>query len=246
VAAVIATLAALPAVGVGAPTSAPTRPAVSNAKGKLFLPALGDWEGSVNGFPASFRLRYAHTASGALRYGLDKLAVLRPASCAVSPSRYQEDLIDSVNPNPLGRSGSLGLGRFGFGGQLNGARSATLTKRYRVDSCMGTLSWHMHPAKRVAVQDGRWRIRYRNGASGTFRVEAGGRVAAGIDIPSAVTDCNRLGGQFDLFIGPNGQAGLSQPNLRASIRFTKRRGSGTVDGGGRSCDKGPLRFNVSR
>jgi hypothetical protein len=229
-------------VGAAAAGGGSARPAISPLNGKPFIPVLGDWEGTVNGFPASFRLRYERTSSGALRYGIDKLVVLSPSSCPVKSSQYSEDVIDSTNPNPLARAGALGLTRFGFGGRLVGARSATLTRHYRAGACQGTLSWRMHPATRRPVLAGRWKIRYADGESGTFHVEAAGRLASAIVIPSAITSCNGLLGEFDLFIGPDGKARLDQRNLRASITFTKKSGSGSVSG--RGCAR--LRFTVSR
>jgi hypothetical protein len=146
--------------------------------------------------------------------------------------------------NPLGRSGSLGLSRFGFGGDLLGARSATLSRGYRIGSCSGTLTWHMRPGVRRPIQGGLWRLRYADGGSSGFRVQAGGRLATKIDIPAALTSCNGVSGQVDLFIGPGGQASLSQRRLKVSIHFSRRAGTGQIDGGS-GCSNGPLRFRVS-
>jgi hypothetical protein len=220
-------------------------PSISPAHGKRFVPALGDWEGTANGFPASFRLSYGRDSRGNLSYGLDTLVALRPAGCPVSSSRYAEDVISSTRVNPLGRAGSLGLSRFGFGGAMRAARTATLSTRYRLGSCSGTLNWHMHPATRTPVQDGLWHLHYPGGESSSFRVQAGGRLASQIDVAPALKRCNGVSGQYDLFIGPNGRAGTSQRGLRASIRFTRRGGSGQIDGAGSGCAKGPFHFSVS-
>jgi hypothetical protein len=220
-------------------------PSISVPGGGRFVPALGDWEGTANGFPASFRLSYGPDANGDLNYGLDRLVALRPAGCPVSSSRYSEDVISARRLNPFGAAGSLGLSRFKFGGAMQGARKATLSTRYRVGGCSGTLTWHMRPATRTPVQDGVWRLHYSGGGSSRFRVQSGGRLASQIDVPAALERCNGVSGQYDLFIGPNGRAGISRPRLRASIRFSRRGGSGQVDDPGGGCANGPFRFTVS-
>jgi hypothetical protein len=220
------------------------RPTVSSKSGHRFAPALGDWEGTANGFPASFRLRFGGAPSGGRTYGLDELVALSPVGCPVSSSHYAEHVLSSRLVNPLGRSGSLGLSKFGFGGDLFGARSATLSRRYRTGSCSGTLTWHMRPAVRRPVQDGLWQMRDAAGHSSVFRVQAAGRLATRIEIPAAVTRCSGVSGRLDLFIGPGGLATISQRRMRMSIRFTRRDGTGQIDG--RGCANGPLRFRVSR
>jgi hypothetical protein len=220
-------------------------PSISVAGGKRVVPALGDWEGIANGFPASFRLSYGPDANGNLNYGLQTLVALRPVGCPVSSSRYAEDVLSARRLNPLGPAGSLGLSRFEFGGALQGARTATLSTRYRIAGCSGTLTWQMRPATRTPVQDGVWRLHYPSGASSRFRVQAGGRLASQIDVPSALKRCNGVSGQYDLFIGPNGRGSISQHRLRASIRFTRRGGSGQIDGPAGGCANGPFHFTVS-
>jgi hypothetical protein len=221
-----------------------SHPTVVLRSGKSFRPALGDWEGTVNGLTASFQLSYGQTPDGA-SYGIDHLVALRPAGCPAAVGHYVEDVISSAVATPFGAHGSLGLSRFKFGGGLSGSRSATLTRRYHVDGCSRTLSWTMHPANRRVVTDGAWKISYTGGGSGTFHVIGGGRLATAITVPSSITRCNGMAGKFDLFIGPKGTASISQAGLRATIEFTRRGGSGRINSDGAGCAGGPFRFRVS-
>jgi hypothetical protein len=228
---------------VGHPIQGTSRPPITLRSGQSFRPTLGDWEGTANGLPASFQLSYGRTR-GSARYGIDQLVALRPATCPATAGRYAEDVIASTVATPLGAHGSLGLSRFTFGGSLSGARTATLTRPYHVAGCSRTLSWKMHPATRRAVSDGVWKASY-GGGSGTFHVLANGRLATAITVPSSITRCNGMAGKFDLFIGPNGTARISQPGLRATIQFTRRGGSGRINSDGAGCAGGPFRFRVS-
>jgi hypothetical protein len=219
------------------------RTPITLRSGKSFRPTLGDWEGTINGLPASFELSYGHT-SGAARYGLDDLVAVRPAGCPAIAGHYMEDVLASTVATPLGANGSLGLSRFKFGGSLSGARSATLTRTFRVGGCTRTLSWTMRPATRRTVTDGVWTAAYSGGGTSTLRVQAAGRLATAVTIPPAMTRCNGLAGKFDMFIGSNGTATLSQPGLRATIQFTRRGGSGRINSDGTGCGGGPFRFSV--
>ncbi len=219
------------------------RAPITLRSGKSFRPTLGDWEGTINGLPASFDLSYGQT-SGAARYGLDDLVALRPTGCPAIAGHDTADVLASTVATPLGANGSLGLSRFKFGGSLSGARSAALTRKFRVGGCTRTLSWTMHPATRRTVTDGVWRAAYSTGATSTFRVQAAGRLATALTIPPAMTRCNGMAGDLDMFIGPNGTATLSQPGLRATIQFSRRGGSGHIDSDGTGCAGGPFGFSV--
>jgi hypothetical protein len=220
-----------------------SRPPITLRSGTSFRPTLGDWEGTVNGLPASFQLSYGQTRSAG--YGIDDLVALRPAGCPATAGHYVEDVIASTVATPLRAHGSLGLSRLKFGGSLSGGRTATLTRRYRVGGCTRTLRWTMHPATRRAVTDGVWKVSYNGGGSGRFHVLAGGRLATALAVPTAMTRCNGLAGKFDLFIGPSGTARLSQTGLRATIQFTRRGGNGRINSDGAGCAGGPFRFRVS-
>jgi hypothetical protein len=220
-----------------------SHPPITLRNGKSFRPTLGDWEGTINGLPASFAMSYGNT-SGATRYGLNDLVALRPAGCPATAGHDVADVLSSTVAAPLGANGSLGLSRFKFGGSLSAARAATLTRRYRVGGCSRTLSWTMHPATRRAVTDGMWTATYNGGATSTFRVLAAGRLATAVTIPPALTRCNGMAGKLDMFIAANGTATLSQAGLRATIQFTRKGGSGRIDSDGAGCAGGPFRFSV--
>jgi hypothetical protein len=241
----IACLASLGALAlVASPALSAQAPTINPGQGKPFVPTLGDWEGTANGFPASFSL--VHTNRGGVRgYGINDVVALRPNGCPTASYRYSEAVIQSKLGAPLGSGGSLGLSRFGFGGNFVGARSATMSGRYRSGSCSGKLSWNMHPAKRTLVQAGAWRVRFADGESGSFNVLASGRLASSIEVPSALTSCDGVTGAVDLFIGTSGLAKVSQPNVHASIQFGRRSATGVFNAGGQGCADGPFHFTAS-
>jgi hypothetical protein len=239
------------AAGQGAPLlraathGGSSRPAITPRGGQPFRPTLGDWEGTVDGFPASFGLRYAADSSGRPRYGFNNVVALRPSGCPANASPYVEDVIASPRLIATARFGALGLAQAGFGGNLLGASSATLSRHYQTPTCSGTLSWHMHPAQRRPVHDGLWKASWSSGGSATFHVIAGGRLATGITVPGRVTACDGVTGQVDLFLAASGRAGLSEHGLNASLSFTGSAGSGQIDAGGRGCAGGPVRLRLS-
>jgi hypothetical protein len=221
------------------------RPTITPAHGKPFQATLGDWEGTVGGFPVSFQVKLASTpATGASHYSLNPLVALIPAGCPKVSYRYTEAIINSRNGTAIGAHGQLGLTKFGFTGSLTGARSATLS--IPPGSHCGQLTWTLHPAKRAAVQSGIWRISLANGESSRFSVIGNGRLATGVQLPQALTRCNGASGGIDLFIGPSGRAMTDQPRVRASIRFGLTKATGQINAGGKGCASGPLSFTARR
>lgn len=210
--------------------------------GRPFVPVLGEWEGTVNGFPASFGLGFDPKLSsqGGRQYGLSSVVALRPNACPASPQRYSEDVISAKRLIGLGNFGAFALSGVGFAGSLTGARSARLATSYDAGSCRGTLSWRMHPANRRAVPDGRWRLSFRDGEQESFQVQAGGRLATSLGLPSELTRCSGATGSVDLFIGPGGLATVTQSDAQISIRFSGASASGEVNG--RGCAGGPFRL----
>ena len=71
------------------------RAPITLRSGKSFRPTLGDWEGTINGLPASFDLSYGQT-SGAARYGLDDLVALRPTGCPAIAGHDTADVLAST------------------------------------------------------------------------------------------------------------------------------------------------------
>ncbi len=227
------------------PPSSSASPTITPRPGRSFAPTLGDWEGTAAGFPASFELSLAgvRATSG---YALNHVVALRPDRCPTTPGRYSEAVIEAARGLPVSPKGALDLERFGFGGRLHAPRAATLTAGYRSSgACSGKLVWHMHPVRRRSVDDGVWRLRFGDGETGRFHVLAGGRLVSSIRLPSALARCNGATGAIDLFIAASGLAQVSQPDVRAAIRFRRRTAIGTVDSGGRGCPGGPLHLTAS-
>jgi hypothetical protein len=209
------------AAGVAAAT--PIHP----AHGKAFVPALGDWEGTVGGFPASFRLLSVprfQTKFSRLPYGYSDMVMLRPASCPPRPGHYNENVIAGIQPASVGAHGDFGLRHLGIGGGLRGRRRAVLN----ASGCSGRLVWHLHPAHRAPVRDGRWKTHFSNGASGHFKVRSGGRLATDIAIPASLGKCGGPVGAVDLFIGDRGNAAVHQAKLTLRMHFKRARATGKL------------------
>jgi hypothetical protein len=156
----------------------PSPPAVQPRSGHPFIPVQGDWEGTANGFAASFNLvldMMARQRAGVPQYGIQDLVTLRPVSCPPAPAHHAESIVGGRLPSPLGGHGSLGLARFGLQGSITGARSATLSGTYPLRGCRPTITWHMHPAKRRTVAAGTWTINWAGTEHSTFRIQAGDR-----------------------------------------------------------------------
>jgi hypothetical protein len=215
----------------------PTGPPILLAGGKSVTPALGDWEGTVGGLPASFDLTRDPHARGANlpAYGIDQLVAIVPAGCPASMAQVREVQLASHGPVRLGSGGTLGLGHVGFGGALTSGRAATLTRDFHLSGCSGTQTWHMHPALRLPVSDGHWTVHFGGGTAGTFSVIDGGRLAAAIPLTKQLGLCEGLTGTVDVFIGPRGTATSDDPELRVSLRFTKGSARGSFTSAGPHC-----------
>lgn len=239
--AVALALAATPAL------SSP-RPSVVPRHGRPFVPVLGDWEGTVGGFPASFGLAFDPklSAHGGRQYGFSSVVALRPNACPASSHRYSEDVITGGRLIGLGSFGTFALSGVGFAGSLTAAGSATLETEYHAGSgtgsCRGMLSWRMHPANRRVVPDGRWKLSFRDGELESFQVQAGGRLATSLRLPSELTRCSGATGSVDLFIGPDGLARITQPGVQMSIRFSGSSATGKING--RGCARQPFHFSA--
>ncbi len=228
--AVLGCTAAVAAAGVGVPAAAaPARPAqapppVTPRQGSPFTPTQGDWEGTSQGFHASFELRFDPVSS---RYALTRLVLLRPSACPADPVRHDEFFLKAPAQAPLGHFGAVRFGSAGVWAGLDGAGSATVTSDYRLGSCGGTLTWRMHPARRVSVDDGAWTIRYGNGTPARFDVDSGGRLARALPLPPVPRGCAGLRGSADAFIAASGRATLRQSGLSMAISFARRSATGT-------------------
>lgn len=209
----------------------PSPPTVQPLHGRAFTPVQGDWEGTANGFPASFNLVLDATRrqrAGVPQYGIQDLVMLRPIACPADPAHYRESIMGGRLPSTLGRHGSLGLGVFGLQGAITGSRSATLSGNYSLAGCRGRITWHMHPAVRHTVADGTWTVHWAGGERSAFRVQAGGRLATGIRLPRSVASCNGVSGTFDVFIGARGGSSVSQAGVTLKLRFANGHAAGTL------------------
>jgi hypothetical protein len=225
----------------------PSPPTVQPHGGGPFTPVQGDWEGTANGFAASFALvldATRHQAAGVPQYGIQDLVMLQPLTCPPSPVHYSESILNGRLPSPLGPHGSLGLSRFGLQGALTGARSATLSGRYTRPGCHGTMTWHLHPAVRGTVADGTWTIHYADGEHSTFHVMGGGRLATSIQLPHSLVACNGLQGKLDVFIGARGGAAISEDGMTLKLGFANARATGSLAAQG--CAGGPARVTALR
>jgi hypothetical protein len=236
---------------LSAPASAthpakPAPPAIVPSHGRSFVPVQGDWEGTANGFTASFNLvldAVRQQRAGVPMYGIQDLVMLRPLACPPDPVHYGESIIGGRLPAVLGDHGALGLSRFGLGGGFTGRRAATLEGRYSRPSCQGTLIWHMRPAVRRTVANGSWMLRYSSGERSTFHVQAGGRLATAIRLPAAIATCNGLQGTLDVFIGTRGGSSITQSGVSLRLRFANGKATGTLSASG--CKGGPLRVTAT-
>jgi hypothetical protein len=217
--------------------STPTGPPISLGGGKSVTPTLGDWEGTVGGLPASFDLtRDPRRAGGsAPPYGIDELVAITPSACPVSPAQVREVQLKSSGPVRLGAQGALGLGHIGFGGELTGNRTATLTRAFHLAGCNGTQTWAMHPALRLPVSDGNWNLRMGSSPLGHFTVSDGGRLASAVPLSKDLELCEGLTGTVDVFIGPGGIATTDDPELQISLHFVKGVAHGTFTTRGKGC-----------
>jgi hypothetical protein len=225
----------------------PSPPTVQPRAGRPFTPLQGDWEGTANGFPASFALVLDAThrqAAGVPQYGIQDLVMLRPVTCPPSATRYSESILGGRLPSALGRYGALGLSRFGLQGAFTGARSATLSGGYSPPGCHGIMTWHMRPAVRRTVADGTWTVHFADREQSTFQVQGGGRLATKIQLPRSIVACNGLQGRVDVFIGAGGGSGIREDGVTLTLRFANARATGTL--AARGCAGGPGRVTAVR
>jgi hypothetical protein len=224
----------------------PTPPTIAPERGRPFVPVQGDWEGTANGFTASFNLvldAVQRRRAGVPQYGIEDLVMLRPVACPPDPAHYRESIVAGRLPSALAGHGALGLSRFGLTGGLTGTRAATLQAPYSLPFCHGTLTWHLHPAVRRTVANGTWMLRYSGGQPTTFRVQAGGRLATAIRLPASIASCNGLSGTLDGFIGTQGRSSITQAGVSLRLRFADAKATGTLTAAG--CKAGPLRVTAS-
>lgn len=192
-----------------------------------FVPKLGDWEGTVGGYPASFELASepSYLAFGLPPYGYQNLTTVMPDSCPTASDRYAVGVIGEHDVTPLGVGGSFPLARDGITGAISGPSSAALSRRFDTSGgsakpgCRGALTWAMHPAVREPVDDGAWALRFVGGETQPFSVSGGGRLALGVVFPASLGRCGGPQGDVNLFIGPGGAASVKRPHGALTLRL---------------------------
>jgi len=230
------------------PTAAPAMPFAALARAPIvyrhsrFVPATGDWEGTANGFPASFQLSYEPRNAGyGSRYTLYDFAdvtLIEPETCPLSTSQYLEAEIGDHFPTPVFAGGSLHLRTDGIPGGLTGAHTALLSAQYNfpattgTPACVGTLRWQMHPVHRRRVDDGTWELHFSDGSAESITVDGQGRLAKGITFPQSFANCSSSFGGVDLFIGPSGLASFPDPSLQVMLNFKATTASGKMNAPG--------------
>jgi hypothetical protein len=235
--------AATPAAATHEVVSAALPPISAPGQGP-FVPRVGDWEGTVGGYPASFELVYEPTyvAFGGPPYGYEDLTTVDPDSCPLAANRYSVGVVGEDDVTPMGVGGSFPLAGEGITGGIVGSSSATLSSSFDTGTgtggaaCRGTLMRAMHPATRRTVDDGAWTLRFADGESQTFTVSAGGRLAIGIDFPAALGRCGGPRGNVNLFIAAGGAASVRGPRGAYALRLSftgVNRASGRITAAGR-------------
>lgn len=213
------------------------RQALLGHGGRLFVPLTGDWEGEVDGLPASFQIVYKPGLAALYHrspYGVANLLMFLPTACPVSPIAYQEETIaEAPDLAMLEADGRYGLTKTEnvYGG-LTGPHTAILSQPLdlygllEADRCPTKLTWKMHPAERQPVSDGTWSLAFADGESATFIVSAGGRLARDIPLPAGLgtESCPGPSGGVDLFVHPNRTASQTDSRLgmAVNVKFTSR------------------------
>jgi hypothetical protein len=232
-----------------APTAAahPRRPAI-RVHGHRFVPVTGDWEGTADGYPASFELSYAPFYS--IPYGLNDLVRMAPTSCPAAVLPPASPVIDGGGLAALDPGGSLGAGQYNVHGGLTGARTATLWSKITYAgtgsaSCVHRLTFRMHPARRTKVDDGTWAVGYTGAGAQKLSVTAGGRLASPLAVPPSTDVCYpnylappaELGDSMQLFIGPSGLATsqFGYWGITATVRFGRATLSGQLAINNQTC-----------
>jgi hypothetical protein len=230
------------------PARVDTPPAIRPAHGKPFVPVQGDWEGTAAGLAASFQLSFDERLPqrpGIPRYGFSQVVLLLPASCPVRAAVYNVEQAGTGVPTQIGAHGALALTKYGVTGTLTSPRTATMSVRYGSGGCHRTLTWTLHPASRVTVDDGSWTARFKDRELEPFVVTGAGRLAEGLNLPNLMRACGGVQGALVVFIGADGIATFDGADLKATLRFSATRAAGTLNSGS-GCPGGPIHFSATR
>ncbi len=210
-------------------------------RGHAFIPATGDWDGTLDGLHASFQLiGYPQgSAYGASAFAVRDLVYQRPATCP--PSLTDPTLstfvayADGAPPYVLiARDGQFPFGTRSPYGSISGPARAQIVLGYTASAtgsrakCSGVLRFAMAPAHRTPVSDGTWRLTASDGSGGSFTVRGAGRIAYGVPLSNVIATCSNgttpgsFSGQAALFVHPDGTAEESVSGNGAQIAVILR------------------------
>lgn len=202
--------------------------AASAASATGLKPHLGDWEAvAAGGYKASFELGQTRPSAGHIPFGYKDLVLIESATCPRSLSTADVNVSSGRKFYSFEANGSFGLSAVGLHGGITGARSAVLKAKYDTGTgagCKGTLVWRFHPADRLPVTDGKWRLQIGTSSPETFVVEGGGRVAENI----ALQTCRGYANVY-VVIPPNARASVVSPvGDQLTLAFTRRAATGQL------------------
>jgi len=202
-------------------------------RGRPFVPALGNWEGVVEGHAASFELTYepAYVAFRDSPYGYEDLVSFAPAyspsagACPVSTSSTGFGVVGEHDITPLGAGGVFPLAKQDIFGGVVATAVASLRERFvwpherEFAACPAGFAWTLHPAPRREVRDGAWHVTI-GGEVQTVTVSGGGRVLANLGFPT-VPGCGAgTLGSVDLYIPGDGVVGYAEPASGTALTLT--------------------------
>ena len=209
-----------------------------------FVPVIGNWDGSADGFAASFELAYepSYRFDGPLvvPYGFANLVLLNPGfdpdTCSDKGEPVSQEIIGENDFTPVYKGGSFHLSSERLRGGLVGARSAQLSTVISLPGCRPVrLTWRLRPVHRRVVRDGVWELRFSDGEHEKFTVVAGGRAVPEIGFPSGYP-CES--GGVGLFLQANGRGTARADSTVVTLQFARNRATGEMAataGGGLSC-----------
>ena len=255
-----ALVASLLLVLLAGPAEAGGGEALHPTHGRAFVPHLGDWEGVYRGFHASFQLvvNSANSVYGAAGYGIYDLTTSLSTSCPVDPGNFAVLSTGTRKSQVLvSHSGTFPYRQGAKVGELTSATGATVHQSHGGSGavCLRRMVWHLHPAHRLAVEDGPWSISFKDGEHQRQPVQDDGRVTS-LGLPNVAPVCPGGGataqGSVTVFIQANRRVDQTLhesggSTLRLLWRFSSSRaGSGRFIAAAPGCTAGTLTFTAHR
>lgn len=239
--------------------SAQTGDVLHPAGQPAFVPRLGDWEATTQGFHASFELvrNRRNLVYGAAAYGIYDLVLSEPATCPTDATAVALTSAGSPRLQLLvSRAGAFPYRQGRRIGALTGTRSALVTAAVGTfgqgTTCRTHLRWRLQPTRRLPVTDGPWTISFSDGEHNHTTVSGGGR-ATSLGLPNVAATCAGVPGPIaqggvDIFIPSNRRVDETLPEsggatLQLLWTFTSRTaGSGSLTANAPGCQPQTLSF----